>query len=111
MKFRRLEEKPLSRLLLKRSVIFLTIFNGIVLFLYIIGNYQKFLDATQMLLLHILSFSFPLLALLAVFGVVQSLLTKRVAGLIAYCIIFILNTLLTVLLYFLICMIGGTIHP
>lgn len=100
--------KSMPRLFMKRMTILSLGFSVIILFFYVIGNFQEFLDDTQLLLLSLLSwtslfsFFFSLIGLL-VLSASRRTETKprRTLGLIGYCSSAILSAALIAIAYFL----------
>ncbi|MCX7025374.1 MAG: hypothetical protein NT080_12295 [Spirochaetes bacterium] len=81
--------KGRTRILAKRAAISLLAFDLACVFLYLIGNSQDFLDATQFMLLGLVGVSSALLAVISVAGVLASVsdagkAAGRLAGILGY---------------------------
>ena len=57
----------------RRTVLFLFLFLSVLILLYVIGNYQLFLDSTQRLILNTASVTATLLTLLGTSGFIESI--------------------------------------
>jgi hypothetical protein len=68
------EKQPLLYLVLVRTVLFLTFFLSSLLFFYVMGNYQNFIDKNQNLILSIATITAILLILFSADGLIVSLL-------------------------------------
>ena len=58
----------------RRTVLFLTLFQFALLLFFIFGNYQKFLDSNQILIIRVSAFCATALITFCVLGIIQSVL-------------------------------------
>ena len=100
--------KSMPRLFMKRMTILNLGFSVIILFFYIIGNFQEFLDGTQLLLLSLLSWTSLFSCFFSLIGLLVLAASRRTEsrprrafGLIGYFTAALLSGALIAIAYFL----------
>jgi hypothetical protein len=100
--------KSFIRILIKRSSIFVLVLSLLCLILYLIGNFQHFLDESQLLLLNFLSWFSVISLILSLYGFclliaffIKNRKPEVLLGIVGYLIIFAYSTGATVFTYFI----------
>jgi hypothetical protein len=100
--------KSMPRLFIKRMTILSLGFSIIILFFYVVGNFQNFLDKTQLLLLSLLSWTSLFSFFFSLIGIIvlsasrrTETKPRRVLGFSGYCAGALLAVCLIAIAYFL----------
>ena len=116
MKFNRPQKKPLIALMVKRTVFFFFIASLMIIFLYIVGTVQGFMETTQIILLRFLVIMGIFLSIGALYGSILDagfIFIKHrrqfVLGIISYLLLIIFGVIISVIASFILVLAGGNI--